>query len=94
MIESEFALNERKLEVRAMTGSLCAPKSEPPMTPDRIREKIQWIKDDIHSCECIVRSPESSCAEKAECRQRVLANRKEIVHLESVLTTLKNDPLF
>lgn len=77
-----------------MTGCPCVQKSELPMTPDRIREEIQWLKDDVHSCECVTRSPESSPAEKAECRQRAQTNRREIVHLESLLTTIKNDPLF
>lgn len=94
MIDSEFARTSGEENVSVMEGCLCAQKNSSPMTPDRIYEEIQWLKDDVASCKHVIQSPESSLAEKAECRQRVLANRREIVHLETTLTMIKEDPLF
>ncbi len=64
------------------------------LTPDRIQEKIRWLRDDVQVCERIARSEDASMEEKGECRMRARENRREIAHWETTLEMIKNDPLF
>ncbi len=64
------------------------------MTPDRIQEEIQWLKDDICSCRYIVQSTDASSFEKAEYRRRIMSDRHELARLESTQILIQSDPLF
>ena len=65
----------------------------PIRTTDDIRNEIAWLEDDILSC----RNAMSRCtdtAERGEYRQRISANRRELVRLKTSLSLIEDDELF
>ena len=58
-------------------------------TTDELIEKIQWLEDDIASCQKAINAADD-IPEKWEYRRRISADRKELAHLEQ-LAVLIND---
>ena len=62
------------------------------LTPESIRERIDYLQEDSMICQSLLKSPQTPLVEKSECRMRTLANAQEIMRLESTLLLLKSDP--
>lgn len=63
------------------------------MTTDDIRNEIAWLEDDILAC----RNAMNRCAdaaERGEYRQRISADRHELVRLKTGLALIEDDELF
>lgn len=58
-------------------------------TTDELREQIAWLEDDIHACQAAMAAA-TDVAEKSEYRMRMNANRQELLHLKSLLVSLKD----
>jgi len=62
------------------------------LTPESIRERIDYLQEDSLICQSLLKSPKTPLVEKSEYRMRTLANAQEIMRLESTLLLLKSDP--
>ena len=63
------------------------------MTTNEIRDKIAWLEDDILACQVAITLAETS-AERWEYRNRISANRRELVRLKTTMEVINADPLF
>ena len=63
------------------------------MTPQDIVKEISCIKEDNKTCMSII-SSQSTKEQKAEYRARLAENNHQLMHLESILASIKYDPLF
>lgn len=64
------------------------------MTKEEIKEKIQWLEDDTHAAQSILDNGKGTREERGEYRARIRANLKEVMHLKSLLITIRADKLF
>ncbi len=64
------------------------------MTTTEIKEKIAYLEDDNIVCRNIIKNPKTPLVEKGECRQRILANDKELMKLKTLDILIEADPLF
>lgn len=64
------------------------------MTPADMVAELECIQKDNAECMNIIASKTASKEEKAKCRQRMIENNHQRMHLESTLTAIKYDPLF
>ena len=64
------------------------------MTVQDMISELDLIELENARYKAIIENPHTSKEKKAECRERMLENNHERMHLESVLVTLKVDPLF
>ena len=64
------------------------------MTKEDIKEKIQWLEDDTRAAQNILDNGKGTREERAEYRARIRANDKEIMHLKSLLITIRANKLF
>lgn len=58
-------------------------------TTDELQEQIAWLEDDIHACQAVMAAA-TDAAEKSEYRMRMSADRQELLHLKSLLVSLKD----
>ena len=63
------------------------------MTVKDITKELECIRNDNAVCMNIISSPEKSKEEKAECRKRLIENNHQKMHLESILVSIRYDPL-
>jgi hypothetical protein len=63
------------------------------MTVMQITDEINWIKNDIKNCRTIIEKSKSKKI-KAEYRAKLREHYHQLSHLESILITVKCDPLF
>ena len=63
------------------------------MTPEEMAKEIEWIKNEnVNHMKIILESKDKK--EKSEHRKILLENKHQLMHLESVLASIKYDPLF
>lgn len=64
------------------------------MTIEQIIEELKFVDHEITVCKNTINNPKTEKKEKADCRERLRENYHQKMHLESVLASVKYDPLF